>query len=189
VGVVCVCVDYGDGEVLLWLVGWLGWSNPSEEWAVAIGFAGSATYFGYDAKPADLLAHFISVTCPLSYPTPTPSMSGPAIRFVASKSAKNCMGTIQLLCHVKPGVSARREGIVAVSDERIEMCVAAQPKDGEANKAVRQVIADALRVARSDVEVIKGMKSREKTVAVQADIKGTAEEEVTRIRTLLEGRV
>ncbi|KAI4666860.1 uncharacterized protein J4E88_010428 [Alternaria novae-zelandiae] len=115
-------------------------------------------------------------------------MSGPAIRFVASKSAKNCTGTVQLLCHVKPGVSAQRKGIAAVSDERIEICVAAQPKDGEANRAVREVIAGALRVAKSDVEVVKGMKSREKTVVVQTGMKGTAEEEVNRIRAVLEGR-
>ncbi|KAI4909762.1 hypothetical protein J4E85_011584 [Alternaria conjuncta] len=107
-------------------------------------------------------------------------MSGPAIRFVASKSAKNSSGT--------PGVSAQREGIAAVSDERIEICVAAQPKDGEANRAVREVIAGALRVAKSDVEVVKGMKSREKTVVVQTGMKGTAEEEVNRIRAGLEGR-
>ncbi|KAI4941621.1 hypothetical protein J4E91_010652 [Alternaria rosae] len=115
-------------------------------------------------------------------------MSGPAIRFVASKSAKNCTGVIQLLCHVKPGVSAHREGIAAVSDERIEICVAAQPKEGQANRAVREVIADALRVAKSDVEVVKGMKSREKTVAVRTSTKGTAEEEVNRIRAVLEGK-
>ncbi|KAH6851404.1 hypothetical protein BKA58DRAFT_68069 [Alternaria rosae] len=115
-------------------------------------------------------------------------MSGPAIRFVASKSAKNCTGVIQLLCHVKPGVSAHREGIAAVSDDRIEICVAAQPKEGQANRAVREVIADALRVAKSDVQVIKGMKSREKTVAVWTSTKGTAEEEVNRIRAVLEGK-
>lgn len=115
------------------------------------------------------------------------SMSGPAIRFAASKGAKSNVGTIQLLCHVKPGVNANREGIGAVSDERVEVCVAAQAKDGEANKAVREVIADALRVAKSDVEVIKGMKSREKTVAVQTSPKGTPEEEVGRIRIMLGG--
>ena len=115
-------------------------------------------------------------------------MSGPAIRFVASKSAKSCSGTVQLLCHVKPGVSAQREGIAAVSDERIEICVAAQPKDGEANRAVREVIAGALRVAKSEVEVVKGMKSRDKTVVVQTGLKGTAEEQVNRIRAVLEGR-
>ncbi|RYN19163.1 hypothetical protein AA0113_g8790 [Alternaria arborescens] len=116
-------------------------------------------------------------------------MSVPAIRFAAKKSARDCTGTVQLLCHVKPGVSAEREGITAVSDERIDICVAAQPKDGEANKAVREVIADALRVAKSDVEVVKGMKSRDKTVAVQVGVKGTAEQEVNRIRAVLESTI
>jgi uncharacterized protein (TIGR00251 family) len=116
-------------------------------------------------------------------------MSGPVIRFVASKSAKNCSGTVHLLCHVKPGVSAQREGIAAVSDERIEICVAAQPKDGEANKAVRDIIAGALRVAKSDVKVVKGMKSREKTVAVWTEVKGTPDDEVNRVRAVLESRV
>jgi uncharacterized protein YggU (UPF0235/DUF167 family) len=83
----------------------------------------------------------------------------------------------------------QREGIAAVSDERVEICVAAHPKDGEANKAVREVIAGVLRVAKSDVEVIKGMKSREKMVAVRTDVKGTAEEEVNRVRAVLEGTV
>ncbi|KAI4675804.1 uncharacterized protein J4E84_009957 [Alternaria hordeiaustralica] len=115
-------------------------------------------------------------------------MPGPAIRFVASKSAKNSSGTVHLLCHVKPGVSAQREGIAAVSDERIEICVAAQPKDGEANRAVREVIAGALRVAKSDVEVVKGMKSRDKTVVVRTGVVGTAEEEVNHIRAVLEGK-
>ncbi|KAF2625067.1 YggU-like protein, partial [Macroventuria anomochaeta] len=75
-------------------------------------------------------------------------------------------GTIQLLCHVKPGASARREGITAVTDEIIDVCVAAQARDGEANTAVRTVIAKTLKVPKSNVEIAKGMKSREKTVAI-----------------------
>ena len=53
---------------------------------------------------------------------------------------------------------------------------------------MRDVIAGALRVAKSDVEVVKGMKSRDKTVVVQTGLKGTAEEEVNRIRAVLQGR-
>lgn len=71
-------------------------------------------------------------------------MITPAIRFVAAKSSRGQSGTIQLLCHVKPGVSANREGIAAVSNEAIEVCVAAQAREGEANKAVREVIAKVL---------------------------------------------
>jgi uncharacterized protein YggU (UPF0235/DUF167 family) len=68
-------------------------------------------------------------------------MLGPAIRFFAAKG-KAQVAYIQLLCHVKPGVNANREGIAAVSDEAIEVCVAAQAKEGEANKAVREVVAN-----------------------------------------------
>lgn len=106
-----------------------------------------------------------------------------AIRFIAAK--KQSPATIQLLCHVKPGVSANREGVSAVTDESIEVCVAAQARDGEANKAVRDVIADALKIAKSDVEIAKGMKSREKTVAVNMNSNRIPEEEVDRIKCLL----
>lgn len=118
-------------------------------------------------------------------------MLAPAIHFVAGRGTKGqSLATIQLLCHVKPGVNANREGIGSVSDESIEVCVAAQARDGEANKAVREVIAEALRVPKSDVDVAKGMKSREKTVAVNLTYTvGTPEEEVERIRDLLLGSV
>jgi uncharacterized protein (TIGR00251 family) len=114
-------------------------------------------------------------------------MLTPAIRFVAPKGAKSqSSATIQLLCHVKPGVNVNREGIAAVTDENIEVCVAAQARDGEANKAVREVIAEALRVAKSDVEVIKGMKSREKTVAISLmGLKSKPEDEIDRVRGML----
>ncbi len=64
----------------------------------------------------------------------------PAIRFVAS-SGKSARGLLHLQCHVKPGASKQREGIMSVSDAVIEVCVSAQPRDGEANKAVREVIS------------------------------------------------
>jgi uncharacterized protein YggU (UPF0235/DUF167 family) len=70
------------------------------------------------------------------------AMLAPAIRWVATTKSKAQTGSIQLLCHIKPGVSAKREGISAVSDETVELCVAAQAREGEANKAVRDLIAD-----------------------------------------------
>jgi hypothetical protein len=69
----------------------------------------------------------------------------PAIRFVAAKGSKTWGGSIQLRCHVKPGVNVNREGIRSVTDEHIEVCVAAQVNEGEANKAVTKVIADVRR--------------------------------------------
>lgn len=65
----------------------------------------------------------------------------PVIRHVAS-SAKSALGLIYVQCHVKPGASKQREGIISVSDSVIEVCVSAQPRDGEANKAVRELFSD-----------------------------------------------
>ncbi|KAF2711528.1 YggU-like protein [Pleomassaria siparia CBS 279.74] len=114
-------------------------------------------------------------------------MLTPAIRFMAAKS-KAQGATIQLLCHVKPGASAKREGIQGVTDEGIELCVSAQAREGEANKAVREMIADILKVPKSDVEVAKGMKSRQKTVVISniaTKRNATPEEEIERIKILL----
>jgi uncharacterized protein YggU (UPF0235/DUF167 family) len=41
------------------------------------------------------------------------------------------------------------------------------PADGEANKAVIEVVAKALSVAKSRVTIVKGHSSREKTLSVQ----------------------
>jgi uncharacterized protein YggU (UPF0235/DUF167 family) len=142
-------------------------------------------------------------------------MMSSAIRFITAKSPKVKSGSIQLLCHVKPGVNAKREGIGEVTDSEIEVCVAAQAREGEANKAVRELIAEVnlriaphfrahsyaisnhiltfikiLRVPKSDVEIAKGMKSREKTVIVNnITTKSTPEEEVDRIRIILQESV
>lgn len=110
-----------------------------------------------------------------------------AIRFVAGKQIKGraATGTIQLLCHVKPGASANREGITAMTDKVIDVCVAAQAREGEANTAVRNVIAKTLKVPKSNVEITKGMKSREKTVAIQIGPNSTPAEEMERMQALL----
>ncbi|KAL1646434.1 hypothetical protein SLS58_003394 [Diplodia intermedia] len=90
-----------------------------------------------------------------------------AIRFIASKGSKaTSAGSVSLACHVKPGASAKREGINSVTDDGVELCVSAQAKEGEANKAVQKLIAEVLHVPKSDVEIARGMKSREKTVVV-----------------------
>ncbi|KKY26517.1 hypothetical protein UCDDS831_g01177 [Diplodia seriata] len=66
-----------------------------------------------------------------------------AIRFIASKGNKaTSAGSVSLACHVKPGASAKREGINSVTDDGVELCVSAQAKEGEANKAVQKLIAE-----------------------------------------------
>jgi uncharacterized protein YggU (UPF0235/DUF167 family) len=67
--------------------------------------------------------------------------SHPAIRFVVS-SAKSAVGYVHLQCHVKPGASKQREGVVSVSESVIQVCVSAQARDNEANRAVRELFSD-----------------------------------------------
>lgn len=62
-----------------------------------------------------------------------------AISLVEQKASAEM---IQLRCHVRPGASKLREGVVAITDEIIELCVSAPAHDGKANKAVIQVLSD-----------------------------------------------
>lgn len=66
-------------------------------------------------------------------------MSLPAIRFIPSTT--KALGAIYLQCHVKPGASKAREGIISVGEDVIEVCVSARAKEGEANKAVRDLFS------------------------------------------------
>jgi hypothetical protein len=74
-------------------------------------------------------------------PTTTTMPVRPAIR-LAAKSTKSTVKHLYLQCHVKPGVTKQREGVVSVSDALIEVCVSAHPEDGLANLSVRNVFSD-----------------------------------------------
>ncbi|SPO05215.1 related to DUF167 domain protein [Cephalotrichum gorgonifer] len=106
-----------------------------------------------------------------------------AIRFLAG-TKKNPLGTLQLQCHVKPGASRVREGVLAVTDEVIELCVAAQAREGEANKAVVKLISEVLDTPKSEIQISRGMKSRDKTVVVSG-VKGAEDEAVKRVEDAL----
>jgi hypothetical protein len=68
-------------------------------------------------------------------------MSARAIWYVAgTKRSPN--GTLYMHCNVKPGASKNREGIASVDDEAVGICVAAQAREGEANKAVIKVLSE-----------------------------------------------
>ncbi|KAL4747122.1 hypothetical protein BDW72DRAFT_206775 [Aspergillus terricola var. indicus] len=73
---------------------------------------------------------------------------------------------LQISCRVKPNASGGREGITAVGNERVDVCVATVPRDGEANLAVSQVFAKVFNVTKSDVGVVHGLKSRDKVLCI-----------------------
>ncbi|KAI1125237.1 DUF167-domain-containing protein [Nemania abortiva] len=88
-----------------------------------------------------------------------------AISLIKQKSSTEIL---QLRCHVRPGASKAREGVVAVTDEAIELCVSAPPQDGKANKAVLEVLGEALGIPKSDLQITHGLKSRDKTISLSS---------------------
>jgi len=66
---------------------------------------------------------------------------------------------------VQPRASRPRIG--PVQDGRLKVAVTAPPVDGEANRALVELLAGALGVARGKVEVVRGEGSRRKTVRVR----------------------
>jgi uncharacterized protein (TIGR00251 family) len=64
----------------------------------------------------------------------------------------------------KPGVGQWRVG--ADGREELEVRVAEAPADGAANAAVLKLLAKALDVPRSEVEIVGGHASRHKRLAV-----------------------
>jgi len=92
---------------------------------------------------------------------------------------------IQLVDHaegivlpVRAQPRARRTGIVGEQGGALKVAVAAPPEDGKANAALIEVLADALAVRRSQIELLSGSTARDKKFLIL----GTA-------RASLEGRL
>ena len=61
---------------------------------------------------------------------------------------------------------ASRDEIVGLQNGRVKVRVAAVPQDGKANERLREIIAEALGVSKSSVQIIRGETSRLKTIRV-----------------------
>lgn len=92
--------------------------------------------------------------------------SGSAVRFVVGSKQAPGFGALCLRLRVKPGTSKDREGVSSVRDDCIELCVAAQARDGEANKAVVRLLSDALGLPKARFRLTHGSKSRDKTIVL-----------------------
>jgi uncharacterized protein (TIGR00251 family) len=74
---------------------------------------------------------------------------------------------------VQPRASRPRIG--PVRQDRLVVAVSAPPVDGAANRAVVELVAGALDVARSQVEVVRGDSSRRKTLRVRGAARASLE--------------
>lgn len=65
------------------------------------------------------------------------------LRLIASKTpCSRKMFNLHIPCYVKPNSSARRTGITKVGIDKVEISVAAVPRDGAANIAVSHIFAE-----------------------------------------------
>lgn len=71
---------------------------------------------------------------------------------------------VRFAVHVKPRAAQNR--IVGCSDGVLEVRVAAPPAEGAANDALVRLLAKALGVGRSRIEIVGGKSSRHKRVEV-----------------------
>ncbi len=67
---------------------------------------------------------------------------------------------------VSAAPKASRSEIVGIHGDRLKVRLAAPPVDGAANKELEKVLAKALGVPRSSVEVVRGLSGRKKTVRI-----------------------
>jgi uncharacterized protein (TIGR00251 family) len=62
--------------------------------------------------------------------------------------------------------AARNQIAALMDDGRVKVRLAAAPVDGEANQQLVRFLAEALDVPRSAIEIVAGLTSRDKLVAV-----------------------
>lgn len=73
--------------------------------------------------------------------------------------------TIQI--RVQP--RARRSALERTAEGALKAAVTAPPEDGKANEAVVALLAQAWRVPKSTIEIVRGETAREKTLSVTGE--------------------
>jgi uncharacterized protein (TIGR00251 family) len=93
-----------------------------------------------------------------------------------------CEGAVVLPVKAQPG--AKRNAIVGVHAGALKVAVTVAPEQGKANQAIAALLAETLRLKKSDVKLLAGQTSRAKKFAIRG---ATAEELRTRLTNVLAG--
>lgn len=86
-----------------------------------------------------------------------------------------------VLVPVQAQPRARKNGIVGVHDGRLKVAVTQAPEKGKANSALVKVLANALGVNRSQVELIAGQTSSKKTFRIANSRAGELKDRMDRV--------
>jgi len=73
-------------------------------------------------------------------------------------------GAITFEVRVAPRASRNR--VLGVQEGALKVALTAAPVDGAANEALRKLLARALGVSKSDVEIVRGARGRNKVLRV-----------------------
>lgn len=91
-------------------------------------------------------------------------MSLPEVLVGLADGVKAVEGGWELQIHVQPG--AKTTEVAGMHGDRVKVRLAAPPVDGKANKALVAWLAELFGVPRSDVVLLRGERSRQKTVRI-----------------------
>ena len=72
---------------------------------------------------------------------------------------------IVLSVYVAPG--AKRTGVAGLHGDRLKLAVRAQPVEGRANEAVMDLVAQLFGLKQSQVEMLQGESSRNKSICLK----------------------
>jgi uncharacterized protein (TIGR00251 family) len=71
-----------------------------------------------------------------------------------------------LILHVLVQPNASEDSIIGFHGEALKVKVTAPPAGGKANQSLRKLLAGALNVGQSDIEIIRGHTSRRKVLRI-----------------------
>ena len=69
-----------------------------------------------------------------------------------------------LTVHVKP--NARKNTIEWIDEDTLKVSVTAVPEAGKANKAVIELLAEELKLPKSQIEIVRGLTAKIKQVKI-----------------------
>ena len=70
---------------------------------------------------------------------------------------------------------------IILEDEFIKIKITAQPIENKANKALVEFLSKTFKIAKSNIEIVKGDTSKEKTLLIKSSDKNKIEEIISKL--------
>lgn len=71
------------------------------------------------------------------------------------------------MVRVKVQPRSSRKGIGGIAGDVVKVYLTSPPVDGAANEQLIEILSEELKVRKSAVRIVRGLSSREKTVAIE----------------------